>query len=842
MTYVYLDRPMPEGLEGLLDLALDLRWTWSHATDRFWQQLDPEAWEKTRNPYFILQNVSNSRLQAAAGDPHVREELRSWLENRERYLEDPCWFGTSYCGDPIGAIAYFSMEFGLSEALPIYSGGLGILAGDFLKTASDLGVPLVGIGLLYQQGYFRQVLGPAGRQLEAFPYNDPTSLPVTPVRNGEGGMLRVKLELPGRDLLLRVWRARVGSVSLYLLDSNDPLNSPWDRGITANLYGAGKEKQLLQRMILGVGGWRILEELGIEPEVCHLNEGHAAFVAVIRAFSFMKKNGQSFWTALRATRVGNVFTTHTAVQAAFDRFEPDLVRHYTQGLARTVGVSAEEILALGRRNPADGNEPFNLAYLAMRGCGFVNGVSRLHGEVSRACFEDLFPRWPLAEIPAGYVTNGVHVPSWDSPTADQLWTRFCGKDRWLGTAEALGTDVERIGDAELWELRATGRNSLIHYVRRRYARQLREHGAAPEWIHQADRILDPNALTIGFARRFTAYKRPHLLFHDMDRFRRILLNPERPVQVIVAGKAHPNDEEGKRLVREVARIAREADISHRMVFLEDYDMALAQELVAGIDLWINTPLRPWEACGTSGMKVLVNGGLNLSVLDGWWAEAFSPDVGWALGDGDERFDPEKNNRQSAELYSLLESRIVPEFYDRNHEGIPREWLKRIRSSMSRLTPQFSSNRMLHDYVRLAYGPAAAAFRKRTADGGRLAKELELLHAALAEHWEGIRFGDQRVTESSNDWHFEIQVYLGELDPDWVRVELYAESPGREAGHPEPIRLAMIRKGPVAGAINGHLYTGDAPKSNPPEFYTPRVVPFHPEARIPLEENHILWGR
>lgn len=471
MNY-FIHRPLPPVLEGLWDLAFDLRWTWSDSTDQLWARLDPEAWERTGNPRFVLQNISQARLDEAASDPDFNERLQRWLKKRQLYLQDPGWFGCE-CGEraPQG-VAYFSMEFGLGESLPIYSGGLGMLAGDYLKTASDLGVPVVGVGLLYQQGYFRQMLDPDGRQAEAFPYNDPVTLPITPAPNREGVWLRIRLDLPGRPIFLRVWKAIVGKVTLYLLDSNDPLNTPPDRGATAHLYASEPRSRLIQEIILGIGGWRMLEELGIHAEICHLNEGHAAFVVLARALSFMRRNGRPFSVALRATRAGNVFTTHTPADSGFDRFSPELIRPYATALADLVRVPVEDLLALGRQDAGDRDEPFNMAFLAMRGSGVVNGVSALHGAVSRGIFRPLFPDWPPHEVPVRHVTNGVHMPSWDSQEAESLWTQAYGRDSWLGTGDDGPCPIEKVSDEDLWTLRASQRQTLIRYARRRLIRQM----------------------------------------------------------------------------------------------------------------------------------------------------------------------------------------------------------------------------------------------------------------------------------------------------------------------------------------------------------------------------------
>jgi starch phosphorylase len=584
----YLIPPLPEGLEGLAEAGLDLRWSWSHSTDPIWERIDPELWNLTRNPWLILQSVSFSRLKTLAQEPAFRQQVDEALKQHRNALAAPSWFSEAHGTSPL-TVAYFSMEFGLSEALPIYSGGLGILAGDLLKTASDLGVPIVGIGLLYQQGYFRQVMDAGGAQMEFYPYNDPGQLPILPVRDLQGEWLRMDLEFPGRRVRLRVWEAKVGRVKLYLLDSNDPANSPADQCITAELYSGGPELRLQQEIALGIGGWRLLRALGIETQVCHLNEGHAALAVIERARSFMADSGRPFEVALAATRAGNIFTTHTPVEAGFDRFSPALVGRYLGAYAERLGIGPAGLMALGRRDPGDATEPLNMAYLAVRGSGRVNGVSRLHGEVSRRIFRDLFPRWPLSEIPVTHVTNGVHVPSWDSAAADALWHEVCGQKRWVGTMSTLEADLKLVPDETLWALRNEGCRQLIQYARERLARQLEAAGAARQEIPAAAKFLDPDALTVGFARRFATYKRPNLLLHDQDRLIRLLQNTDRPVQLIIAGKAHPKDEAGKALVQAWSDFIRRSELRSQIIFLADYDMSLAERLVQGVDLWINTP-------------------------------------------------------------------------------------------------------------------------------------------------------------------------------------------------------------------------------------------------------------
>ena len=827
-----------DGFDSLAELALDMRWSWNHATDQVWRQLDPDLWEITHNPWVILQTVSRGRIERVLADPIFRKSVDDLVRAAQKAAKAPAWFQTNHSRTPLTCAAYFSMEFMLSEALPIYSGGLGNVAGDQLKAASDLGVPVVGVGLLYQQGYFRQMIDKDGAQQALFPYNDPGQLPIAPLRHPNGEWLRLEIALPGYSVWLRAWQVQVGRVKLYLLDSNDAANFPAHRGITSELYGGNPELRLKQELLLGIGGWRLLRALGIQPEVCHLNEGHAAFAVLERARSFMEETGQPFDVALRVTRAGNLFTTHTAVAAGFDRFTPALIEQYLGGYAeQKLGITPHALLALGRQNPDDSSEEFNMAYLAIRGSGAVNGVSRLHGKVSRHIFLPLFPHWPEDEVPVGYVTNGVHMPTWDSAAADDLWTSVCGKGRWLGTTEAMDDNIRSVPDAKLWQFRASGRRSLVEYARERLSRQLSASGASSEEVSNAKHLFDPNALTLGFARRFATYKRPNLLLHDPERLLRILTNSERPVQLIIAGKAHPADEEGKALIQQWIRFIRQPESRPHAIFLSDYDMLLTEHLVEGVDVWINTPRRPWEASGTSGMKVLVNGGINLSELDGWWAEAYAPDVGWALGDGQEHdADPAWDAVEAASLYDLLEHQVIPEFYARDENGIPKAWVARIRESMARLTPRFSTSRTLREYAELHYLPAAAAYRQRAANKGAVGKQMAEWQQAVDRKWGSLHFGNLRVETSATQHVFEVEIFLGDLEPNAVRVELYAD--GITIG--DPVREEMKYLRPLPDGSGGCVYGVTAPASRPAVDYTVRIVPCFSGLAVPLEAAHILW--
>jgi starch phosphorylase len=829
-----------DGFDSLAELALDMRWSWNHATDQVWRQLDPELWKFTHNPWLVLQTVSHDQIQRLLADPIFRKNVDGLVQTRRQEVEAPAWFQQNHPRTPLTCVAYFSMEFMLSEALPIYSGGLGNVAGDQLKAASDLGVPVVGVGLLYQQGYFRQVIDRGGAQQALFPYNDPGQLPITPLRQANGEWLRLEIALPGYSVWLRVWQVEVGRVKLYLLDSNDAANFPAHRGITSELYGGGLELRLTQELLLGISGWRLLGALGIKPEVCHLNEGHAAFAVLERAYGFMQETGQPFDVALAATRAGNLFTTHTAVTAGFDRFPPALIEQYFGHYAeQKLGITVHDLLALGRENPNDCSEDFNMAYLAIRGSGAVNGVSRLHGKVSRQLFQPLFPRWPVDEVPVGYITNGVHMPSWDSAAADALWTEACGKDRWLGTTENLEQGIRNLSNSRLWQFRTDASKALVGYARARFSRQLAVSGASPEAVDGARHLFDPNVLTLGFARRFATYKRPNLLLHDPERLLRLLTNPQRPVQLILAGKAHPADLAGQALIQEWTHFARRPEVRPYVIFLSDYDMHVTEHLVQGVDVWINTPRRPWEACGTSGMKVLVNGGINLSELDGWWAEAYAPDLGWAVGDGqDHGSDLNWDSAEAEMLYASLEREVIPEFYKRDEQGIPTAWVARMRESMARLTPRFSANRAVREYTGQHYLPAAAAYTQRVADKGAVGVRLVNWQRAMKEHWSNLRFGETKVATDGGSHEFEVQIYLSGLDPNTVRVELYAD--GVSGG--EPVRREMQRVCPVAGSAGGYLYRAAVSAARPQADYTARVIPQYDGVIVPLEAAQILWQR
>ena len=823
-----------DGVDELVELTHNLHWSWNHAADELWEALDKDLWATTQNPWVILRTVSHEKIKAALGAPEFRRKLDNLLrQNRDSYQAD-AWFQHEHPDTALTTVAYFSMEFMLSEALPIYSGGLGNVAGDQMKAASDLGVPVAGVGLLYGQGYFRQDFDAEGRQQALYPVNDPGQLPIRPLRQPNGEWLRLQIQLPGSRIWLRCWEVSVGRVKLYLLDTNDFANTAAHRGITSELYGGDAEMRLKQEIVLGIGGWRLLRALGLTPEVCHLNEGHAAFAVLERARSYMEDRKKPFDLAMSITRAGNVFTTHTAVSAGFDRFDPALIRTYLSHYAvDELAISVDDLLAMGRQNPEDNSEPFNMAYLAVRGSGRINGVSKLHGKVSREIFQALFPRWPSEEVPIGSVTNGIHVPTWDSAEADALWTTACGVKRWRGD-RPVEDDIRKISNQQLWQLRTAGRKDLIERMRKRYQCQLAAEGADTS---NAAGIFDEKALTLGFARRFATYKRPNLLLHDTERLVRLLSNPRRPVQLLLAGKAHPQDLPGQDLIRQWKDFLKRPEVQGRVVFLNDYDMMLAQELVQGIDLWINTPRRPWEACGTSGMKVLVNGGLNLSELDGWWAEAYSPEAGWAIGDGQEHGDdPSWDAKEAEALYTLLEAEVIPEFYERDESGMPAKWLGRIRESMARLTPEFSATRAIREYTESHYLPAASRYRDRAADDGAAGSSLLQWKQDLERHWSTVRFVRVRINTHDGQHFFQADVAPGSLNPEHLRVELYADPAQGGSACVE----VMNPSGPSPDTPGAFTYSAQVSATRLASDYTARIVPCNLNAFVPLEASQIIW--
>lgn len=709
---------LPQRLEPLRQLAYNLRWSWNHPTERLFARLEPQLWESTNhNPVLLLSSITDDRLEAVAVDSDFVADLQSAVADLETYVsDDSTWFRQEH-GDTGGPlIAYFSAEFGLTEALPIYSGGLGVLAADHLKSASDLGLPLVAVGLLYQHGYFKQQLSESGWQEERYDLNDFERLPLRLRRREDGTPLLVETPFPGRTVYAQIWQAQVGRIPLYLLDTNVPTNQPEDQDITDQLYGGDVETRIRQELVLGIGGYRALELLGLQPSVYHMNEGHSAFLSLERTRRLMETRGISFAESHRVACAGSVFTTHTPVAAGHDYFPPDLMDRYLGQYREGLGISRWDFLALGRHNPYDDGEWFCQTILALRMSAYSNGVSKLHGEVSRQMWQKLFPERQESDVPIGHITNGVHLPSFVSSSVEDLCNQYLGSDwREERAIEKLREQFERIPPEELWRIRSRKRAELVRYVRERVRADSSRRG---DTEYSNGNLLNADVLTIGFARRFATYKRATLLLRDPERLAGILANPAIPVQVVFAGKSHPRDEGGKELIRCIVELSRQKPFKGRLVFLEDYNIGVARHLVQGVDVWLNNPQRPLEASGTSGMKAAANGVLNLSTLDGWWDEAWTMSAGsphppgWAIGQGETYADSNYQEQVEADaLYHLLEQEVAPLFYNRDEEGLPQEWIARMKSAMYTVSPQFNTDRMVRDYTECYYLPAAEAFQQ-----------------------------------------------------------------------------------------------------------------------------------
>jgi len=845
---------LPAPLEGLRRLAYNLRWSWNHDTIELFRRLDRELWEEIgHNPVLLLGRVEQARLEAAAADAGFLAHLERTLADLEHYLSaELTWFAQADSSWKGPLVAYFSAEFGLSESLSIFAGGLGMLAGDHLKSASNLGVPLVGVGLLYQQGYFRQYLNTAGWQQERYEDNDFHTLPLTLQRRSDGSPLRVEVNYPGRRVLAQVWQAQVGRVPLYLLDANLEANTPEDRDITDQLYGGDLEMRLKQEILLGIGGYRALEALGLNPSVYHMNEGHAAFLSLERLRRLMQREGLSFAEAREAASAGLVFTTHTPVPAGHDHFPPELIERYLGEYARELGLGLNGFLALGRKNPADGRETFGMTTLALKLAAHANGVSRLHGQVSRRMWQELWPGVPEEEIPIGYVTNGVHFQSWISLEMNQLFERYLGP-RWREEPadRALWQEVWRIPSEELWRTHQRRRERLVNFARYRLREQLVQQGATEAELEAALGVLDPDALTIGFARRFATYKRATLIFSDPERLLRILSHPTRPVQLVFAGKAHPRDEEGKRFIQQVVEFARQPAFAKHLVFLEDYDMAVGRALVQGADVWLNNPRRPLEASGTSGLKAMANGALNLSTLDGWWDEAWqdadpAEPIGWAIGRGEDYSDLTLQDHLEAEaLYALLEQDVVPAFYERAN-GLPRRWLERMKASIATLAPRYNTHRMVREYTQRCYLVEAGRGQALAENGYSRARALAAWKERLLAAWPQVRLeavetsveGDLRVGQAVD---VRARANLGALTPEEVRLEVYLGrlDPGGELVEAGATPMQVVK----AEGPGRYLFQAEAVpcRLSGLHGFSVRVLPFHPDLSTPFLPGLIVWA-
>ncbi len=841
---------LPPELERLREMAYNLQWSWNHETIQLFRRLDRSLWEETNhNPVLMLGTIRQAFLRAAAADRGFLAHLERAYERFQHYLQQPTWYDKCIPGQSNGqCIAYFSAEFAIAECIPVYSGGLGILAGDHLKSASDLGLPMIGVGLLYQEGYFRQYLSADGWQQESYPINDLYNMPIQLRRDEDGTPLIISVEFPGRLVRAQVWQADVGRVPLFLLDTNIPENSREDQDITDELYGGDLEMRIKQEIILGIGGLRVLEAIGILPNVCHMNEGHSAFLAVERIRMLMDNHDISFAEAREVATAGSVFTTHTPVPAGTDLFPPHLIDQYFSHYYDLLGISRNEFLALGRANPYNEGEPLNMAILAMHLANYTNGVSRLHGQVARRMWQGHWPDVPQDEIPIDHITNGVHIPSWVSRDMTDLYDRYLGP-RWREDPadQTVWEGVGDIPDGELWRTHERRRERLVAVTRQKLRKQLEGRGAPPTEIAQAGEVLDPEALTIGFARRFATYKRATLIFRDVERLARIVSDPQRPMQIIFAGKAHPHDTAGKELIRHIIHIARREEFRKRIVFVENYDMNLARYLLQGVDVWLNNPRRPREASGTSGMKAAANGAINLSVLDGWWEEAYTLKVGWAIGRGENYDDPNfQDEVESRALYDLLEKEIVPLFYEREGNGLPRRWIARMKASMSAICPVFNTNRMVLQYMEEAYAPAAERFQRLTKDEMAGTKALAEWKIRLRQHWDKIRVIQIEDDSSSADLQVgdslrvQAEIVLGELQPSDVRVEFYHGQVDQHGRIMEGRAMAMTHAKP--NGVGSYLFSGVVPCERSGQYgYAIRILPRHPDLSNAFEMHLIRWA-
>jgi starch phosphorylase len=838
---------LPPALQSLEKLARNFRWTWHHETRDLFRLIDKVLWDACEhNPVRFLTTISREKLDRVTRDAAIMDRLKRCEAQLDEYLAQPTWFEQAYPGRAKSeTIAYFCFEFGITEGLPIYSGGLGVLAGDHLKAASDLGLPLVGVGLLYSRGYFRQSLNHEGWQQEIYPQHDFYQMPLTLMRGQDDQPVRIEVEFPDRIVTCQVWRAEVGRIHLYLLDSNVLENAPADQNITDSLYGGDEEMRIRQEIILGIGGMKALRAVGVQPTVCHMNEGHAAFLSLERIRQFMADNHCDFRTARQVVVSGNVFTTHTPVPAGFDRFTPEMLEKYLGKTVASTGLTFPEFLKLGRIEPENHGEAFNMAVLAMENANHVNGVSKLHASVSRGMFQPRWPDYPEDEIPIEPITNGIHTMTWVGRPMAHLFDEYLG-DAWRrnpGEAEAWA-GVWNIPDADLWAAQEDQRGALVRYVRKRLLRDVERRQQTRLDKSFLSSVLDPRILTIGFARRFATYKRASLMLTDKERLLSLLNHKERPIQILISGKAHPRDDGGKALIQELARFINNEGARNRMVFIEDYDMGVARAMVQGVDVWLNNPRRPNEASGTSGMKTVPNGGLNCSVLDGWWDEAYQPNLGFTIGDRTEYAEAAHQDwLDSRALYQVIESDITPKFYHRVDDGLPSQWIAMIKRSISELAPAFSTARMVRDYTEKFYMPAADAYRVLSSDGLQAARDALVWRDKVRSAWPGVCV--KSVNDSSGkknplgkEFQVKATVDLGQLSANDVKVQAVS---GKIGPNRDLLGTAMNELALVGQDGNSYTFEGMVQCGSPGYCgYTVRVIPSHPNVSIPSELALVSW--
>lgn len=847
---------IPPPLEPLNTISRNLWWAWHNEAQELFADLDRDLWHETRhNPILFLASVNQDRLDQAAIDQDYLRPLSQIHQSLDRYMESgSTWYSKSESPRDEPLVAYFSAEFGVTECLSIFAGGLGVLSGDHLKSASDLGLPLVGVGLLYQQGYFHQILNEAGWQQELYLENDFPKLPLELVKDPDGQPVCVQIPFPGRQVFACIWKAQVGRVPLFLLDTNLPLNDPHDRAITDKLYGGDIETRIQQEIVLGIGGYRALQAMRLSPTIYHMNEGHAAFLGLERVREIMEREQSSFSVACEAASAGLVYTSHTPVPAGHDYFSPDLIEKYFPEYMAAFGLSLHEFLAIGRQNLDNESEAFCMTILALRLASYSNGVSELHGDVTRTMWRGIWPGLPVDEIPIGRITNGIHLNSWIAPEMGALYDQYIGEEwRHEPANHDVWQRVDQVPSDALWSSHEACRQRLVDFARVRLSSQYTRRGASRLQIEAASNVLRADALTIGFGRRFAAYKRATLLFRDPVRLQRILTDPDRPVQIIIAGKAHPRDDQGKELIRQIVTLAREAPFRDHIVFIEDYDISVASQMVQGADVWLNTPRRPMEASGTSGMKAAANGVLNMSTIDGWWAEAWKhadpgrPPIGWAIGRSEPFASLDlQDHADSQDLYEILEQRVIPTFYRRGDDGIPHDWIAQMRSSVSQLTGVFNTHRMVWQYYQHFYLPASQRFKRLTQN--HLAASHDL---ACWKTWAREQWGMMRILEVETDPVESLppgatldviaRVQIGDLSPNDLNVQLYV---GSVDGNDEilagvPVPMSIIQHDSDGKATYHSRIETD--RSSGMKGFTVRVLPRHDDLVTPYLPGLVTWA-
>lgn len=845
----YVAPVLPPELKSLKDIAMNLWFSWNWDAVRLFIRIDAELWEKVyQNPVAMLGQVSQTRLKELAQDDSFLANVDRVLAAMKDYVERKKWFQRTHMEESDFLVAYFSCEYGLDEGLPIYSGGLGMLSGDHLKSASDMGIPLVGIGLLYRQGYFRQRLNSDGWQLEEYPENDWYNMPVVLEKDANDKPIIITVEMGDKTVKAQIWRVMVGNTRLYLLDTNFDGNPPWAREITTQLYGGDRDMRLRQELLLGIGGMHALRALGLNPSVFHLNEGHSAFLILERIRELVNNNGLNFNEAREIVRHSNVFTTHTPVPAGNEQFDSALLKKYLEKFVHDLGISWEFFLGCGRINQNDPQEAFGMTVLALRFSMFRNGVSALHGEVSREMWKNIWPNVNVEEVPITHITNGVHSRTWLSHDFGDLFESYLGP-RFIQNPwdYHVWERIDRIPDIELWRTHQRRRERLVFFARKRLHWQLERRHASQMEIQSADEVLDPHVLTIGFARRFASYKRANLLAHDLERLKKLICNSERPIQIIFAGKAHPQDNPGKEIIKSIIHTIREEPFRSRMVFLEDYDINVARYLVQGVDVWLNTPRRPLEASGTSGMKVAANGGLNVSILDGWWCEGFSPDTGFAIGRGEEYKDTDYQDRvESQALYDVLEREAIPLFYNRDATGLPREWIKKMKASMCKLGRIFNTSRMLEEYTDILYLPAHRGGKRLVENQFERGKSLTAWRQRITDLWGQVSIKDVEKQICGSEIHLGdiftvlVHVSLGQLTPNDVVVEVLS---GRLDSQDQFESHALFQTDFAGKDGSGFdLFKIDIPcRESGRHGFVVRVRPSHPDLIRKFSIQHVTWG-